>query len=150
MTDTTSIEMDADERDDFLGNGGTGVIAFSTPDADEAPHAVPVSYGYDAREETLYFRLALGAGSEKQALVDRPVTFVVYDHEDDGWRSVVATGRLDAVDEESIATETLPGLDRVHIPLVDMFGAPPGDVPFGFYRLAADRLTGRKESKTEV
>ncbi|AFK20217.1 pyridoxamine 5'-phosphate oxidase family protein [Haloferax mediterranei ATCC 33500] len=145
MTDTSPIEMDEDERDEFLGNGGTGVISFSTPD-DDAPHSVPVSYGYDATESTFYFRLALGGN--KSDVIDRAVTFVTYSHEDDEWRSVVASGRLEEVSEESIATESLQGLERVHIPLVDIFGVPSRDVPFGFYRLTTEKLTSRKESKT--
>lgn len=39
--------MEADERDEFLGRGGVGVISLSTP-GDDSPHTIPVSYGYDA------------------------------------------------------------------------------------------------------
>lgn len=44
MSDLESVLMDEDERDTFLGSGGTGVIAFSEA-RDRSPHAVPVSYG---------------------------------------------------------------------------------------------------------
>ena len=47
-----------------------------------------------------------------------------------------------------MATESLEGLQRVNIPLVDIFGRPTKDVPFGFYRLAPDEITARKESST--
>jgi hypothetical protein len=147
MSSPDPIEMDEAERDEFLGNGGTGVIAFSTT-ADDSPHAVPVSYGYDATEQTFYFRLAVAPDSEKGDVDGRSVSFVTHGSESGKWRSVVARGRLERTTDEAIATETLQGLDRVRIPLVDIFGRPTGDVPFEFYRLAPDELTGRKESRT--
>lgn len=149
MTAPDSVAMDDDERDEFLGNGGTGVISFPT-DGGEAPHSLPVSYGYDAAEETFYFRLAAGEDREKSDLLDRPVSFVTYGTVDDDWRSVVAKGRLEETTDASIATETLEGLERVRIPLVDIFGQPPADVDFEFYRLVPESLTARTESSTSV
>jgi nitroimidazol reductase NimA-like FMN-containing flavoprotein (pyridoxamine 5'-phosphate oxidase superfamily) len=149
MTVPDSVAMDDDERDAFLGDGGTGVISFPT-DGDEAPHSIPVSYGYDTAEETFYFRLAAGEGREKSDLLDRSVSFVTYGTTDGTWQSVVAEGRLEETTDASIATETLEGLERVRIPLVDIFGQPPADVPFKFYRLAPESLTARKESSTSV
>ena len=141
--------MDEEERDAFLDDGGTGVMSLSSM-GDERPHSVPVSYGYDPLESTFYFRLAVDSASEKGDLADRAVTFVTYGQQNDTWQSVVAGGRLEATTTESIATETLQGLERVHIPLVDIFGRPPRDVQFEFYRLVPDELTGRKESSTAV
>ena len=135
--------MSDDERDEFLGVGGTGVISLATADG-AAPHSIPVSYGYDAAESTFYFRLATPPDSRKGDLSGRRVSFVAYGN-DDGWRSVVATGQLEATTEESVATETLQGLERVHIPLVDVFDDPVRDVPFEFYRLVPDELTTRTE-----
>ncbi|ESP90129.1 hypothetical protein K933_01172 [Candidatus Halobonum tyrrellensis G22] len=141
--------MDGDERDEFLGRGGTGVLSLA-PTGDDAPHSIPVSYGYDPVESTFYFRLAVESGSGKTDAVDRSVSFVVYDSVDDEWRSVVASGRLEGTTDDAIATETLEGLERVRIPLVDVFGRPPSEVPFEFYRLVPDSLTGRKEATTGV
>jgi hypothetical protein len=145
MDESTPVELDADDRDSFLGNGGTGVISLSN-EADAPPHSIPVSYGYDAGGSTFYFRLAVGPDTEKGDLQDRPVSFVVAEETDDGWRSVVATGRLEATESEGIATETLEGLDHVHIPLVDIFGKPTRATDFEFYRLVPEQLTGRKEA----
>lgn len=145
MTDDEAIEMDEEERDDFLGDGGTGVIALSKPD-DEAPYAVPVSYGYDDTEAVFYFRLAVGADSEKGDLAERAVTFVTYGQREDAWRSVVASGRLRSTTDESVAIQSLEGFQEVQIPLVDIFGEPTTDVPFEFYRLEPDELTTRRES----
>jgi len=147
MSDTPSTAMDAEQRDAFLGTGGTGVISFPSS-ADEPPHAVPVSYGYDQSERTFYFRLAVGPGSDKGEATDAPVSFVVYGRQDDSWRSVVATGKLEETTESSVATESLEGLQQVHIPLVDIFGRPVKDVPFEFYRLVPDEMTSRAESST--
>lgn len=147
MSGSDSTGMDETERDEFLGDGGTGVIAFSTTDGDP-PHAVPVSYGYDATEATFYFRLAVDPDSRKGDVDGRAVSFVVHGGGSGAWRSVVAEGRLERTTDESIATETLQGLDRVRIPLFDVFDRPPAEMPFEFYRLVPDELTGRKESKT--
>jgi len=161
MGNDTPVAMDAEERDEFLGNGGTGVLSLSTTGA-EAPHSVPVSYGYDATDETFYFRLAVGPDSEKGDLADRAVTFVTYgpdgesaagtegetgsaDPSDERWHSVVAQGRLEGVDEGDVATESLAGLERVDIPLVDVFDETVRSTAFEFYRLRPDQLTGRKE-----
>jgi nitroimidazol reductase NimA-like FMN-containing flavoprotein (pyridoxamine 5'-phosphate oxidase superfamily) len=147
MSADDPIEMGDDERDAFLGAGGTGVLSLSTPDGD-SPYSIPVSYGYDASTETFYFRLSVGPDSEKGDLADRPVTFVAYGRSDGQWRSVVARGRLEATTEESVATETLEGLSRTHIPYVDVFGQPPRTVSFEFYRLVPADLGARRESSS--
>lgn len=141
--------MDADERDAFLGIGGTGVISFRSSD-DESPHSVPISYGYDRSETTFYFRLAVGPDSDKGDVTGRHVTFVIYGQQDENWRSVIVKGRLEETTEASVATESLEGLQHVHIPLVDIFGQPVKDVSFEFYRLVPDEMTSRKESSTAV
>ncbi|WP_435194682.1 pyridoxamine 5'-phosphate oxidase family protein [Natronomonas sp. EA1] len=145
MSTTSTTELDATARDAFLGTGGTGVIAFAGA-AGAPPHSLPVSYGYDATAETFYFRLALGSDHEKAPLVERPVSFVVYGTGEDGWRSVIATGHLEPTTDEAIATETLAGLERVDIPFVEMFGEPPRDLEFGFFRLVPESLTAQTES----
>lgn len=89
MSESDSETMDEGERDEFLGSGGTGVISLSTDEA--APHSTPVSYGYDAAEAVFYFRLANKSGGAKGDLSGRAVSFVTYGN-DDGWKSVVATG----------------------------------------------------------
>lgn len=146
MDDTNPTAMDATERDAFLGTGGTGVLSFARSEG--PPHALPVSYGYDAEGESFYFRLAVPSDSEKADLLDRPVSFVVHGETETGWHSVVATGHLEETTDEAVATETLQGLQNVRIPLVDIFGSPPGDVPFRFYRLLPDELTARRETST--
>jgi len=144
MSDAVPVELDATERDALLGRGGTGVLSFAT-DEETPPHSIPVSYGYDAETTTFYFRLSIGDKHAKSALLDHPVTFVVYGDEGDRWESVVAAGSLEPTDAAGIESETLDGLDRVHIPLVDIFDDPVRTVSFEFVRLVPDKLTGRKE-----
>lgn len=139
--------MDPDDRDAFLGTGGTGVISFGRP-GDDPPHALPVSYGYDRSETTFYFRLAVEPESDKGDAAGRQVTFVVYGQEDAQWRSVIAKGTLEPTTDAAVATESLEGLQQVHIPLVDIFGRPAKDVPFEFYRLDPAELTARSEAST--
>jgi nitroimidazol reductase NimA-like FMN-containing flavoprotein (pyridoxamine 5'-phosphate oxidase superfamily) len=144
----TTIEMDREAVDQFLESSGTGVISLSTT-GQEPPHSVPVSYGYDDEEGTFYFRLAVGPDSEKGELAGRPATFVTYDTVEDRWQSVVARGRLSDIEEDQ-PQEALAGLERVHIPLVDIFGQQPGIVEFEFLRLVPDELTGRKEESSRA
>lgn len=145
MESQDQVEMSGDERDDFLGTGGTGVISLSR-ERDSAPHSVPVSYGFDPVDTTFFFRLATGRESEKGELANRAVSFVAYGETDDGWRSVVAEGRLERTSDESISTQSLDGLQRVTIPYVDVFERPLRQVTFEFFRLDPDELTGRKEA----
>ncbi|MFC7021322.1 MULTISPECIES: pyridoxamine 5'-phosphate oxidase family protein [Haloarcula] len=151
MEDTHRAAVAAEERDEFLGVGGTGVVSFET-ESGRSPHSVPVSYGYDPDQTTFYFRLATGLDSEKGEVLDRPVTFVTYgrDGETDRWVSVVAKGRLEAVDAEGIETDTLAGLEQVDIPLVDVFDVPVRDISFEFLRLVPEELTARRELRADV
>ncbi|WP_256296545.1 pyridoxamine 5'-phosphate oxidase family protein [Haloarchaeobius salinus] len=151
MDDNSPVTMSAEDRDAFLGTGGTGVLSLSTDESD-APHAIPVSYGYDPVESTFYFRLAVGKDREKGEVDGRAATFVVHGHDgEDGegdWQSVVARGTLTDIGRDEVATESLAALDRVDIPLVDIFGAPTSDVSFQFVRLVPDDLSARVESPT--
>lgn len=137
------IRMEDRERDEFLKTGTTGVLSLSVRDA--APHSIPVSYGYDPVDGVFYFRLATGPESEKGSLDDRSVSFVVYGRDDGVWKSVVASGALRETTDEKVALDSLEGLERVHIPIVDMFGEPVENVSFRFYRLDPEKLTSRIE-----
>lgn len=148
MTTDAPATLTDEERDDLLGNGGTGVISLSTA-ADTPPHSVPVSYGYDPTKSVFYFRLAVGPDSQKGDLDDRPATFVTYGTDEGRYRSVVARGRLENVDSDAVGTAALDGLDHVDIPLVDIFDEPTRVVSFEFLRLVPDELTTRAETPSE-
>lgn len=151
MTEPEFVEMTDQECERLLAGTDTGVLSLSTT-GDSPPHSFPVSFGFDEVEAEFYFRLADGKHGQKGALADRPVTFVTYEQDDDAgeYRSVVAQGTLESTTDDDIATETLAGLERVTIPYVDIFGEPPSEIDFEFYRLVPDALTGRKETTTEL
>ncbi|AGN00027.1 hypothetical protein L593_00360 [Salinarchaeum sp. Harcht-Bsk1] len=143
MTQHEPVDLTAEERADRLGTGGVGVLSLDTG-THEPPHAVPVSYGFDPVEEVFYFRLAVGGGSTKGDVNHREAAFVVHEENGDDWWSVVAHGELVRTDEESVSTASLEGLDRVRIPFVDAFEAPPEEISFAFVRLEPHELTGRR------
>ncbi len=144
MSDPSYDEMDEEELAAFLGSGGTGVVSLATG-ADEPPHSVPVSYGFDAAGQHFYFRFAVDADSEKRGLLEGgPATLVVFEQTEDTWRSVVATGELHEVTEEDIASGILEGLRRTHIPMYEVFDRPTSETSFRFFWLDYEDLTGRK------
>jgi hypothetical protein len=146
MANSSSATMNEEERNEFLGRGGTGVVSFPTG-SDAPPHSLPVSYGFDAETDEFYFRLAFGPDAEKGGVVDdgSAVSFVTYSETDGGWRSVVATGRLTEVTDAQIDSNVATAMRRVHIPLVDVFETHPRNVEFRFFHLDPVELTGRKE-----
>ena len=138
------VQLPADERDEFLGTGGIGVLSFST-ELPEPPASLPVSYGYNADAGTLYFRLSFPPGTHKTDVIDDPVSFVSFDRTADGWRSVVATGHLEELADAPYDSEAVQGMWAVDIPTVDIFDRPPEEIPFQDFRLDPETLTGRKE-----
>jgi hypothetical protein len=150
MEHNRAVGLDGEAVAEFLGTGGTGVASFARG-ADEAPHSIPVSYGFDAEEDALFFRFAFGPDSEKRDVVGAgtPVSFVTYDRADGRWRSVVATGRLDAVEDADVAEGVLESLRRTDIPMVDVFETEPRTLDFEFFRLDPETLTGRTEAPPE-
>ena len=76
------LQLSEEELDEFLGDGGTGVLSFSAGH-DEPPFSLPVSYGYLGDTGHFHYRLAVPEDSSKERYLDRPVSFVVHDHTDD-------------------------------------------------------------------
>ncbi|OIB56092.1 pyridoxamine 5'-phosphate oxidase family protein [Natrialba sp. SSL1] len=142
------LQLTDDERDEFLGRGGTGVLSFAT-DGDEPPVSIPVSYGYSEEESVLYFQLSFTPESRKHDLVDRRVSFVVHDETAAGWRSVVVTGQLAELSGEPYESAVVQGMWSIDLPDVDIFEQPREDVTFESYYLDPDRISGRKEVVTE-
>lgn len=138
------VQMTDAEMGDLLGDGGTGVLSFATAEG-ESPFSIPVSYGYDDGSRQFYYELSLLPDSGKATILESPVTFVVHDETDEGWRSVVATGELDRVGDLRYESTAVQGMWAVDIPRVDVFDRPPADVTFRTFRLVPDRITGRKE-----
>lgn len=149
MDNTRSVQMSDDDRSEFLGTGGTGVVSFSRSET-EPPYSLPVSYGYDAESDGFYLRLAFSTESDKETVVSegRPLSLVVHDHTEAGWQSVVVTGHLEEITEAAIDSDVVQAMRRVHIPLVDVFERHPRELTFRFFRLNVEDLSGRKEAKS--
>lgn len=108
--DTGGEWMDRAEAEAFLDDQGVGVLSLA--DADEA-YGVPLSYGYDADAEVIYFVLLRpGEQSRKEQFMETTerASFLVYDVVDPGdWRSVIAAGpvRPTRDDEQERAVEII-------------------------------------------
>ncbi|WP_254529298.1 pyridoxamine 5'-phosphate oxidase family protein [Natrinema gelatinilyticum] len=138
------LQMTEEEIGEFLGRGGTGVISF-TPEPGDPPVSIPVSYGFNEEEQLFYYQLSFPRGSGKGELIDKPVSFVVFDQIDGMWQSVIATGTLDDLEDMPYESATIQGMWAIQIPRVDIFERPREEVTFRFYSLDPDKLTGRKE-----
>ncbi len=138
------VQLSDAERREFLGAGGTGVLSFSTPEG-EPPASLPVSYGYYEGTDCFYLRLSFPPGSGKEAVIDEPVSLVVYEETADGWRSVVATGRLEELADLPHESMAIQGMWAVDIPTVDVFDRPRSEIEFHDFRLVPETVTGRKE-----
>jgi nitroimidazol reductase NimA-like FMN-containing flavoprotein (pyridoxamine 5'-phosphate oxidase superfamily) len=150
MADVRSVRMSEDERSEFLGRGGTGIISFDTPD-DDPPYSRPVSYGYDAETGNFYFRFAVGpddAGKTDIVDEDRVISFVTYEQTDSGWRSVIATGRLEEITKSALDPSVAEVMERITIPFVDVYDSHPLTLEFRFFRLTPDDVTGKQEAGT--
>jgi hypothetical protein len=142
--------MSDDERSEFLGCGGTGIISFDTLDEDP-PYSRPVSYGYDTETRNFYFRFAVGPDDAGKAdIVDeeRMISFVTYDQTDSGWRSVIATGRLEEITKSALDPSVAEAMERITIPFVDVYDSHPLTLEFRFFRLTPDEVTGKQEAGT--
>jgi hypothetical protein len=149
MEDVRSVRMSNEERNEFLGRGGTGTISVDTPSG-EPPYSRPVSYGYDPETGQFYFRFAVGPDDAgKTGLVDDDamVTFVTFDQTDAGWQSVVATGRLEEITKSALDSAVADAMERVAIPFVDVYDSHPLTLEFRFFRLPPDDVTGKRETE---
>ena len=143
------LQMSDEELGAFLGRGGTGVISFAT-EGDDPPVSIPLSYGYNGDEGAFYYRLSVPEGSTKADLVDADVSFVTHRETDDGWRSVVATGRLEAVSSDGAETDALQGMWPIEIPIVDIFERSHRETAFRYVRLVPETMSGRKEVQSDA
>ncbi|MFB6090676.1 MAG: pyridoxamine 5'-phosphate oxidase family protein [Halobellus sp.] len=146
MTDDESaVAMDREAIDELLGTGGVGTLALA--DADE-PYAIPVSYGYDADDGTVYLRLGFAADSEKRRFVSRSdgVVLVVTVEGDDGWGSVVVRGPLAEVPEAAIDGTVAESIRAIDIPFFTIYEEAARDLEYELYRLDPETITGRHET----
>jgi nitroimidazol reductase NimA-like FMN-containing flavoprotein (pyridoxamine 5'-phosphate oxidase superfamily) len=146
MVVPTATAMDAIEIADFLESQATGVIALGKSGS---VYAFPVSYAYNDEEPAVYSRFGFGENSQKRASVENAdeVSFVVYDHTDVGWKSVLAEGQLEHVSPSKRDTSVVEAVNALRIPYFEVHRRPAAELEFSVHRLQVDKLSGIVEAQ---
>jgi nitroimidazol reductase NimA-like FMN-containing flavoprotein (pyridoxamine 5'-phosphate oxidase superfamily) len=136
-------EMEASAVDDLLGDHETGVLSLAR---DDAPYAIPISYGYDAANRRFYLRLVSTPESAKREfLTSSPEAhLVVYEEGGTTYRSVIAKGTLEYVPREELTVEHIEQYGAAKRPLFEVWADPKPDLDVSLYQLDTTELTGRK------
>ncbi|WP_152041750.1 pyridoxamine 5'-phosphate oxidase family protein [Salinigranum salinum] len=145
----TATDMDAIEIAEFLETQHTGVLSLAK---DDDGYGIPVSFVYTDDDEGgpfVYFRLGYAPGSMKRRYIDASnyVSFIVCDETEDGWKSVIARGRLEEISARSldaIIAEVVRGLD---IPYFYVHDRPVENLNLTLVRLKISDLKGIVEGK---
>lgn len=88
----------------FLASRGHGVLSLAT---ENTGYGVPISYGYDPETSRCVIQFVSEPGSQKRSFFEtsETVTLTTYDYDPDGdWQSVIATGSLESLPDEDVAT----------------------------------------------
>lgn len=135
-------EMSEEETAGFLGRRETGVLSLAREDA---PYAIPISYGFDADAREFYMRLVSTPESEKRRfLASEPeARLVVYDEIEDTYRSVIAVGTLERIDPGELSVEEIQQYGAAKRPLFEIWPQQKGDLDIELYRLVPNSLSGR-------
>lgn len=145
MSDRQATAMDGIEIADFLAGQPTGVLSLA--DGDDS-YAIPVSFAYDGDSQGIYFRLGYAPASQKQDFVESTdhASFVVYDHTDDGWCSVVAEGHLEELTESDVDATVHEAVDHLEIPFFEVHERPADELDFTIVRLHVSTVHGIVEA----
>jgi hypothetical protein len=135
-------EMEPSAIDELLGDHETGVLSLAR---DDAPYAIPISYGYDATNRRFYLRLVSTPESDKRRfLTSSPdARLIVYEEGDDTYRSIIAKGTLEHVPREDLTVEHIEQYGDAKRPLFEVWADPKPDLDVGLYQLDTTELTGR-------
>lgn len=146
MADGRAKAMDALEIATFLADQQSGVLALASEDR---VYAVPVSFAYADDGPALYFRLGYGPDSQKRSFVEASdeATFVVYDHTAEGWKSVIAEGRLESLSESALDSSVVEAVERLQIPFFQVHQRPASELELAIVRLDVGKLSGVVESR---
>lgn len=136
-------ELSPEETDAFLGRHETGVLSLAR---DDDPYAIPVSYGYDADDRRFYLRLVSTPESEKREFLasDPQARLVVYEDDDDTYRSVVAVGTLEEIPRDELTVEHVEQYGEAKRPLFEIWGESKRDLDVRLYQLVPDTVSGRR------
>lgn len=138
------INMDAIQIDEFLASQQTGVLSLAH--GDDA-YGIPLSFWFDDSDSSIYFRMGYAPGSQKRKFVESSqyVTFVVYDHNDDGWKSVVAEGELEVLSEDTLDSAVEEATRHLDIPYYEVHERPVDELEFDIIRMRVTKLNGIAE-----
>ncbi len=143
MAMNREVEMSASAIDAFLGRHETGVLSLAR---DDAPYAIPISYGYDETARRAFIRLVSTPNSEKRAFLgsEPSARLVVYEEGDDTYTSVVGVGTLHRIPVDELTPETITQYGETRRPLFEIWADGKPDLDIDLYRFDPDRLTGRE------
>ncbi|AHG01509.1 pyridoxamine 5-phosphate oxidase (plasmid) [Halostagnicola larsenii XH-48] len=129
--------------DAFLGAHETGVLSLAREDD---PYAIPISYGYDDTDRVVYLRLVSTPESEKRQFLDSSpaARLVVYDEQDETYRSVVAIGVLESIPPTTLTPEQIAQYGDAKRPLFEIWAHDKQDLDIELYRLEPESLSGRR------
>lgn len=137
--------MTPPEIDTFLSDRETGVLSLARG---ESPYSIPVSYGYDADTRTLYLRLVSTPESDKRAFLGSSpeARLVVYDGDDEGtvYRSVVASGRLEAIEPGELSVDQIEQYGDARRPLFEIWVEGKDELEIRLYEFQPTELSGRR------
>lgn len=135
-------EMSREETDALLATHETGVLSLA---CDDEPYAIPTSYGYDAGERLFYIRLVCTPESEKSTFLSGAPTvrFVVYEENQQSYRSAVVSGTLEPIAREELTAEHVEQYGEAKRPLFEIWGGSRGDLDIQLYALRPENISGR-------
>lgn len=137
--------MDDAEIDAFLGDAETGVPSLADG---RDPYAIPIFSGYDADPRAIFLRLVSTPDSSKgQFLGSSPrARLVVYDDREgsDVYLSVVATGRLAAIEAAELTVADVEQFGETRRPLFEIWGRAKPELDVTLHRLEPEEISGRR------
>lgn len=139
-----SQELSRAEIDEFLRSAGHGLLSLAS--ANRA-YGIPIVYGYDPESTLFTTELLFEEPSKKRAFIDdtEEASLCVYHWEAfDEWRSVVATGELERVEDRDEISDLMALLSDHPADIVPWsYRSPLSDVDErGWYVLVPESLTG--------
>ncbi|MCU4751848.1 pyridoxamine 5'-phosphate oxidase family protein [Halobacteria archaeon AArc-curdl1] len=141
MASTQHTQMDSLEIAEFVENQQTGVLSLAH---ENDSYGIPVSFVFNEEDQNVYLRLGYGQTSTKREFVDAVdrASFIVYDHTDEGWKSVLARGRLERLAESSLDSSEVEVIRNLHIPYFQVFDTDFEDLEINIVRINVTELTG--------
>lgn len=133
--------MDGVDIVDFLESNEAGVLGLAK---DDTGYAIPLSYTYDDRGPSIYFRLGYAPDSRKRDFIDASglVTFVVFGQDSGAWKSVMAQGTLAELSQSNLDSSIVEAVRTLDIPFHQVYDRPAGDLEFGIVELEISSLDG--------